>query len=80
MVEIEQPQETTKSIDAQFKVVLVGKSNSGKSCLFYRFIAKDFSETDASVSLDLGMRIMRLGDGKRVGLNLWDIPGNQNYW
>lgn len=65
--------------DYLFKIVLIGESGVGKSCLVLRFADDVYSETFiATIGVDFKIRTVEL-DGKRVKLQTWDTAGQERF-
>ncbi|XP_072956664.1 ras-related protein RABD1-like [Typha angustifolia] len=65
--------------DYLFKVLLIGDSSVGKSCLLLRF--SDDSYVDSYIStigVDFKIRTIEL-DGKTVKLQIWDTAGQERF-
>jgi len=65
--------------DYLFKLLLIGDSGVGKSCLLLRFA--DDSYTDSYIStigVDFKIRTVDL-DGKKVKLQIWDTAGQERF-
>jgi len=65
--------------DTCFKLVMVGDSGVGKSCLLDKFL--DDSSTNnfiSTIGVDIRSREMLLND-KRVKIQVWDTGGQQRY-
>ena len=60
------------SYDFLFKIVVVGDSNVGKSCLVLQFIGHRFQNFhDPTIGVDLQQKTVNF-DGKVLKLQLWD--------
>ncbi|KAA8590609.1 hypothetical protein FQN60_014543 [Etheostoma spectabile] len=65
--------------DRLFKVVLVGNSGVGKTCLLKRFCDDCFhSGTCATVGIDYSVKTIAV-DNSQVALQLWDTAGQERY-
>jgi Ras-related protein Rab-1A len=65
--------------DYLFKLVLVGDSGVGKSCLLIRFTDNNFSTSLIStIGVDFRYRTMSIG-GKLVKLQIWDTAGQEAF-
>jgi Ras-related protein Rab-1A len=65
--------------DFLFKILLIGDSGVGKSCLLLRFT--DDSYTDSYIStigVDFKIRTHEI-DGKKVKLQIWDTAGQERF-
>ncbi|KAG5496109.1 hypothetical protein JKF63_02410 [Porcisia hertigi] len=61
------------------KLVVIGDSGAGKSCLLHRFIEDTFSEEQAqTIGIEYGAKIIDLG-GAKVKLQIWDTAGQERY-
>ncbi|CAG2168511.1 unnamed protein product, partial [Oppiella nova] len=65
--------------DYSFKLLLIGDSGVGKSCLMLRFADDKYIESiNSTVGVDFKSRTIEL-DGKRVRLQIWDTGGQERY-
>eukprot|EP00879_Flechtneria_rotunda_P003109 GHRR01003330.1.p1 GENE.GHRR01003330.1~~GHRR01003330.1.p1 ORF type:complete len:205 (+),score=51.42 GHRR01003330.1:70-684(+) len=65
--------------DHLFKVLLVGDSAVGKSCLLMRFTADRFDDvTTSTIGVDFRVKYLTL-NGKRVKLAVWDTAGQERF-
>jgi Ras-related protein Rab-1A len=65
--------------DYFFKVVIIGNSGVGKSCLLLRF-AEDMFGYDSPATIGVGFKIRKLDlDGTAVKLQIWDTAGQERY-
>ncbi|XP_031568399.1 ras-related protein Rab-24-like [Actinia tenebrosa] len=61
------------------KVVILGKTNSGKSCLFERYLHDRYMEsTEPTIGAAFGSRTVNVGN-IRVTLGIWDTAGSERY-
>ena len=65
----------------QYKIVIVGNSGVGKTCLLVRFTEASFSDKGAStIGVDFTARDVTVGSpGLRVKLQMWDTAGQERY-
>ena len=62
---------------APFKIIIVGDSGVGKTCLLHRFVEGRYDLTmQATVSVDISTTELDLGSST-VGLALWDTAGQE---
>ncbi|WIA10670.1 hypothetical protein OEZ85_010850 [Tetradesmus obliquus] len=65
--------------DHLFKVLLVGDSAVGKSCLLMRFTADRFDEvTTSTIGVDFRVKYLDV-EGKRIKLAVWDTAGQERF-
>lgn len=66
--------------DHLFKVIVVGDSGVGKSCLLLRFVDRKYrSDHSTTIGLDFGMKRVELEGGIRVKLHVWDCCGMETF-
>ena len=69
----------TNDVDYLFKILIIGNSGVGKSCLLLRFAENMFSDNYIStIGVDFKIRKMEL-DGKSVKLQIWDTAGQDRF-
>uniref|UniRef100_A0A671YUG5 Calcium release activated channel regulator 2A n=1 Tax=Sparus aurata TaxID=8175 RepID=A0A671YUG5_SPAAU len=65
--------------DRLFKIVLVGNSSVGKTCLLRRFCDDSFHPgTSATVGVDYSVKTITV-DNSQVALQMWDTAGQERY-
>ncbi|XP_027870385.1 ras-related protein Rab-8B [Xiphophorus couchianus] len=68
-----------KSYDYLFKLLLIGDSGVGKTCLLFRFSEDAFNTTFIStIGIDFKIRTVEL-DGKKIKLQIWDTAGQERF-
>ncbi|KAG5470445.1 hypothetical protein LSCM1_01689 [Leishmania martiniquensis] len=61
------------------KLIVIGDSGVGKSCLLHRFVEDTFSEEQTqTIGIEYGAKIIDLG-GAKVKLQIWDTAGQERY-
>ncbi|XP_054635922.1 ras-related protein Rab-33B-like [Dunckerocampus dactyliophorus] len=62
-----------------FKVLLIGDSAVGKTCLTHRLCAGDFPcGAEATIGVDFRERVLDV-DGEKIKLQLWDTAGQERF-
>ncbi|XP_039566117.1 ras-related protein Rab-13 [Passer montanus] len=68
-----------KAYDHLFKLLLIGDSGVGKTCLVIRFAEDNFSSTYIStIGIDFKIRTVDI-DGKKIKLQVWDTAGQERF-
>lgn len=70
---------TKRDYDYLFKLVLIGDSGVGKSCLLLRFADDNFTDSYIStIGVDFRFRTITIDD-KTVKLQIWDTAGQERF-
>eukprot|EP01105_Mastigella_eilhardi_P019610 TRINITY_DN462_c2_g1_i1.p1 TRINITY_DN462_c2_g1~~TRINITY_DN462_c2_g1_i1.p1 ORF type:complete len:210 (-),score=44.76 TRINITY_DN462_c2_g1_i1:578-1207(-) len=65
--------------DHLFKILLIGDSGTGKTCLLLRFTDNTWAESHiATLGVDFKIKTMKL-DNKVIKLQLWDTAGQEQF-
>jgi len=68
-----------RDYDYLFKLVLIGDSGVGKSCLLLRFADDNFTDSYIStIGVDFRFRTITI-DKKTVKLQIWDTAGQERF-
>ncbi|XP_049451859.1 ras-related protein Rab-15-like [Epinephelus fuscoguttatus] len=68
-----------KQYDILFRLLMLGDSGVGKTCMLRRFTESDFDPTHIStIGVDFKMKTLEL-DGIRVRVQIWDTAGQERY-
>lgn len=69
----------TASYDFLIKLLLIGDSGVGKSCLLLRFSDDSFTTSFiTTIGIDFKIKTIEL-DGKRIKLQIWDTAGQERF-
>ncbi|XP_060560786.1 ras-related protein Rab-15-like [Ruditapes philippinarum] len=69
----------SKRYDHLLRLLLVGETGVGKTCLLCRFATDDFMESHIStIGIDFKMKTIDL-DGKVVKVQIWDTAGQERF-
>uniref|UniRef100_H3D473 RAB33B, member RAS oncogene family n=1 Tax=Tetraodon nigroviridis TaxID=99883 RepID=H3D473_TETNG len=70
---------STRSRYRTFKVVVIGDSGVGKTCLTHRLCAGEFPRrVEATIGVDFRERLLNV-DGENIKLQLWDTAGQERF-
>ena len=73
------PARARADYDYLIKLLLIGDSGVGKSCLLLRFSDGSFTTSFiTTIGIDFKIRTIEL-DGKRIKLQIWDTAGQERY-
>lgn len=62
------------------KLIIIGDSNVGKSCILQRFCDDEFTPSFiATVGMDHRSKVVTLPSGKQTKLQIWDTAGQEQY-
>mmetsp|Transcript_11661 Transcript_11661/g.19904 ORF Transcript_11661/g.19904 Transcript_11661/m.19904 type:complete len:198 (-) Transcript_11661:67-660(-) len=66
--------------EVQLKLLLIGNSGVGKSCVLVRFVDDEFDEdTPCTIGVDYKNTVFDDFHGKRVNLSIWDTAGQEKF-
>jgi len=70
---------SSSSYDFLIKLLLIGDSGVGKSCLLLRFSDDSFTQSFiTTIGIDFKIKTIEL-DGKRIKLQIWDTAGQERF-
>ena len=65
--------------DSMFKLIIIGDSGIGKSCVLKRLVENEFKEDhDVTVGVEFGSYLIRVED-KILKLQIWDTAGQESF-
>jgi Ras-related protein Rab-2A len=65
--------------DALFKIIIIGDSGIGKSCVLKRLMEDDFKDDhDITVGVEFGSNLIKVED-KILKLQVWDTAGQESF-
>jgi len=68
-----------KTYDLLFKLLLIGDSGVGKTCVLFRFSDDAFNTTFIStIGIDFKIKTVELS-GKKIKLQIWDTAGQERF-
>uniref|UniRef100_A0A8D0RGH3 Ras-related protein Rab-19 n=2 Tax=Sus scrofa TaxID=9823 RepID=A0A8D0RGH3_PIG len=68
-----------ENFDYLFKVILVGDSNVGKTCVVQHFKSGVYTEAQQNtIGVDFTVRALEI-DGKKVKMQVWDTAGQERF-
>lgn len=68
-----------KAYDYLFKLLLIGDSGVGKTCILCRFSDDSFSSSFIStIGIDFKIKTIDV-DGKKIKLQIWDTAGQERF-
>jgi small GTP-binding protein len=69
-----------KSYDSLVKILLLGDSSVGKTCLLPRYVEDTFPENIMStIGLDYRCKMVSSKGGKKIKLQIWDTAGQDRF-
>ncbi|KAI9682356.1 MAG: hypothetical protein M1817_000410 [Caeruleum heppii] len=76
-------QELGSMYDYLAKIILLGPSGTGKSCILHRFVKDEWRVLSSqTIGVDFSSKIVKIGTGarrKRIKLQLWDTAGSERF-
>ncbi|KAI9172217.1 GTP-binding ypt4 [Paramyrothecium foliicola] len=76
-------QELGSMYDYLAKIILLGPSGTGKSCLLHRFVKSEWRVLSSqTIGVEFATKIIKVGTGarrKRIKLQLWDTAGTERF-
>ncbi|KAH7034706.1 ras family protein [Microdochium trichocladiopsis] len=76
-------QELGSMYDYLAKIILLGPSGTGKSCLLHRFVKNEWRILSSqTIGVEFASKIIKVGTGarrKRIKLQLWDTAGTERF-
>ncbi|KAG8976596.1 hypothetical protein FRC05_003435 [Tulasnella sp. 425] len=71
--------EMVEAYDFLLKIIIIGETGTGKSCLLYHFTQNTFKEhSQHTIGVEFSSRTINVGD-KKIKLQLWDTAGQERF-
>ena len=68
-----------KDVDHLFKLIVIGDSGVGKSCLMHKVTTNEFMEDhEVTVGVEFGSLLLKIDD-MRIKLQIWDTAGQESF-
>ena len=65
--------------DYMFKVIIIGESGTGKSCILHQFLENRFKKNpNHTVGVEFGCKHVQI-EGKKIKLQIWDTAGQERF-
>eukprot|EP01016_Furgasonia_blochmanni_P004713 TRINITY_DN1181_c0_g2_i2.p1 TRINITY_DN1181_c0_g2~~TRINITY_DN1181_c0_g2_i2.p1 ORF type:complete len:179 (+),score=26.45 TRINITY_DN1181_c0_g2_i2:70-606(+) len=65
--------------DYLFKFIIIGNTNTGKSCLLHYFLENKFKKNSShTIGVEFGSKVLKIGS-KIVKLQIWDTAGQERF-
>ena len=69
----------SQEFDHLFKLIIIGDSGVGKSCLMHRVTTNEFMEDhEVTVGVEFGSLLLKIEESK-IKLQIWDTAGQENF-
>jgi small GTP-binding protein len=73
--------DTVKYYHYQFKLILIGSSGVGKSCILGRIDDPDYFEPDRAPTMGVDFKIKTIQvEGKTIKIQIWDTAGQERFY
>ena len=70
----------TPNQDFLFKLIIIGDSAVGKSCLMHRVTTNEFiADHEVTVGVEFGTLMLKIADQNLFKLQIWDTAGQENF-
>jgi Ras-related protein Rab-8A len=74
-----QPDVPDEQYDHQVKLLMIGESGVGKTCIIQRFTRDDFTLNHlATIAIDFRMKSIE-ASGKKLKMQIWDTAGQERF-
>ena len=68
-----------KDYDYMFKIIIIGESGTGKSCILHYLLENRFKKNpNHTVGVEFGSKHMEIS-GKQIKLQIWDTAGQERF-
>ena len=70
---------SSDNFDLLFKLIIIGDTGTGKSCLLHQFIERAFQGSSShTIGVEFGSRLIEIG-GQVIKLQIWDTAGQESF-
>jgi len=70
---------SSDNFDLLFKLIIIGDTGTGKSCLLHQFIERAFQGSSShTIGVEFGSRLIEIG-GQVIKLQIWDTAGQERF-
>lgn len=70
--------DSNSDFDYYFKIVLIGDSSVGKSCIALRYARNTFEDTLSTIGAEFYWK-EQVEESKRIKIQLWDTAGQERF-
>jgi small GTP-binding protein len=73
------PSASTELYDCLLKIIIIGDSGTGKSCILHHFLeGRPKQDSLHTVGVEFASKVVQIGK-KRIKLQIWDTAGQERF-